>query len=271
MPVRGRPAPRAATARLLALVVAQLAVGGCNVLLGFEPGQSGSGLGGSAGATSPSGGGAGGAGGLGPGGAGGAGNSTGGAGAVGGGGASGGPPTLHLSVDADDRDGWDDGETAGIDWCSFGDAQWFNTAGLQWSLPVPPGATILAAHVSVYALAHSGESDSYTVAVLVEDTDDPAPFDATPGNIRNRVYHGVGVDWDIPTGGLTPDQWTDSPPLEHLIQLAVDRGGWQSGDFVSLSIRGVTSAFGASERIADVHDSLGRSAQLHVEYEFGGR
>lgn len=101
---------------------------------------------------------------------------------------------------------------------------------------------------------------------MVEEGDDPAPYDGTADDIRDRAYWPNGVDWQVPVGGFPLNAWADSPPIESLIQHAVDRDGWQSGDFVAVSIRGVTSVSGSSNRIADVHDNLNRSAALTVEY-----
>lgn len=150
--------------------------------------------------------------------------------------------------------------------CSLGDAHWNNTTGLQWSLSVPAGATVLAANLSIYPTQHNGDAGSYTATIMVEEGGDPAPYDDTPTNIRDRSYWPNGVDWQVPNGGFPLNTWADSPPIESLIQHAIDRDGWQSGDFVAVSIRGVTSVSGSSNRIADVHDNMNRSATLYVEY-----
>lgn len=255
----------------LSLAFVVCLVAGCNAILGFEDGRPVATTS-SGGATSSSSSGAAGEGGVGGlGGTGGAPTGGSGGGAAGGGGnaggSAGGPVSVQVSVLFDDRDAWDDDVEGSVDRCSFSDSDWKNTAGLQWSLPVPSGATVLAAHLSIYPTQYGGDTGAYTATIMVEDGDDPAPYDGMPHDIRDRTYWPSGVDWEVPSGGFPLNQWVDSPPIETLIQRAIDRSGWETDDFVAVSIRGVTSASGSSHRIADVNDNLNRTATLTVEYE----
>ena len=173
---------------------------------------------------------------------------------------------LALSIDANDRDAWQDAASPSIEKCSFGDATWNDSGGYQWSLPVPLGATILDARMSVFSAGHGGAAAEYTVVIHVEDVDDATAFENVVDHILLRDYWGTVVSWTIPSTGLPVGNWSDSPPLSTLIQHVVDRSGWQSGNYVGLGIWGTTDAGGANEVIRDYHVDPTQAAVLNVTY-----
>lgn len=219
------------------------------------------GLGGTAGAAVGGRGGGGGAGGT-NGGGGPGGGSTGGSGGQGGEG----PTVLELPIEANDRDAWEDGVDWAIATCIFGDIGWGDRAGYQWGLPVPPGATILEAHFSVFSLGRSGATGAYTVEIAVEDVADAAAFEDAYGQIIDRAYWGATVTWSIPADGLAPGDWSDSPPIDALVQHVVDRGDWQAGNHVGLAVRGTSTVGNANEQVRDYAADPALAAVLHVTY-----
>lgn len=231
------------------LVAVGLGALGCSVVSGvddFRVREAGVGTGATAGE------------GQGAGGAGGAGGSGGAAGAT--------PIMLQLPIAADERDAWDDSSNAGLTTCRVGDLIWQDACGLQWPLPIPPGATILAASVSVHAFQRWGATQSYPVLIRLEDADQPATFDGTALNIKGRAYRVETVSWQIPDGGLPLGQRSNTPDISNLVQLAVDRPGWATGGFLSIAAWGEVDNTGAAEDLADFGVDPSNAAVLRVQY-----
>lgn len=194
----------------------------------------------------------------------------GGSGGIGGAGGTGG--TIHkleVSVAANDRDGVDDGgSNASLDQCYFSSQAWGDAGGYQWALPIPQGATIHNAQVRVYSQWHgqSGNSVAYDARIHVEDTDTAAAFDGSVGDIRNRTFWSTTVDWAIPATGLPTFQWSNSPPITHLVQHVVNRSGWMPGSFLSIAIWGTTGGVGCAEGVTDYDEDVPHATRLYVEY-----
>lgn len=131
---------------------------------------------------------------------------------------------------------------------------------------MPPGAIILAAHLSVFSQGHGGAATGYTVVIHAEDVDDATAFENVVGHILLRDYWGTVVSLTIPATGLPVGNWSDSPPLAALIQHVVARSGWQSGNYVGLGIWGTTGSGGANEVIRDYCSNPTQAAVLNVPY-----
>ena len=174
--------------------------------------------------------------------------------------------TLDVQVGANNRDAWDDTNSGSLDMCYFGDTDWWDTGGYQWSLSIPQGATINAAYISVYPAWHGGATGAYTAGIRVEDVDDPLAFSGAGNNIRGRSYWSTTVDWSIPAGGLPASQWNDSPSITALVQHAVDNPGWSEGDYISIAVWGETGNGGCGEGVTDFSSNPSYAARLHVEY-----
>ncbi|GAH72397.1 unnamed protein product, partial [marine sediment metagenome] len=58
--------------------------------------------------------------------------------------------TVDVQIGANNRDAWDDVSSGSLNQCYFGDADWWDAGGYQWSLSIPQGATIDVAYLSVY-------------------------------------------------------------------------------------------------------------------------
>lgn len=101
------------------------------------------------------------------------------------------------------------------------------------SVTLQPGTTIINAHLSVCAF--SGDPTNY--AIQIENADNPTnitvPEDAYTA-ATTRVFFA-----DVQAGepsGWVQGTWYDSASIQTEIQAIVDRGGWASGNAISLVI-----------------------------------
>ena len=104
----------------------------------------------------------------------------------------------------------------------------YRAAGIRWQAPIPVGATITSASVTVNFIY----DDPWTT-LYFDDTGDAANFVTTAGIIaRPRTAHGVSWQADnLGTGQQT------TPDLSSPLQDVVSRGDWLSGNsLVMLSI-----------------------------------
>lgn len=189
----------------------------------------------------------------------------GGAGVAGAGGSGGSFQPLDLKIPANNRDGWDDGSNASLDTCYFGNLAWSDVGGYQWVVPLPKGTVIHDAWVVLYSFGPGGTHAAYTAQIRVEDVDNAAAFTWNSDNIINRSWWGTSVSWPIPQAGLPGNQWSQTPSIKDLVQHILNRPGWDSGHYLSISIRGTTGTPGCSEHIADYHEDATKVAILHIE------
>jgi hypothetical protein len=187
------------------------------------------------------------------------------AGTSGAGGSAGGLQPVDAKIDANNRDGWDDGSNASLDTCYFGTLSWSDVGGYQWTLALEHGTVIHDAYVSLYSYGPGSSHVAYDAEIRVEDVDDAAPFTSAPDNIYNRGWWSTSVAWSIPQAGLPANQWSNTPSIKALVQHVLDRPGWSAGHHLSISIRGKTGNTGCSEHIADFHEDSTKAAVLHVE------
>jgi plastocyanin len=136
--------------------------------------------------------------------------------------------------------------------------------GLRFAnLPIPKGAQISKAYIQF--TADEIDDSTGTVIFKVEDTDSASTFSATAFNISSRPRMADSVVWsNIPiwnnVGDNGPDQQT--PDLSVLIQSAINRAGWKSGNALSIL------AYGTGERVAEAYDGVAALAPVLVlEYQ----
>lgn len=190
--------------------------------------------------------------------------SDGGAGGEGGGGPQ--PITIIEQIAQTDHDASDDGFAGKLDVAWFSNAEWGDTAGFQWALDIPAGATITAAKIQLLSLSHNGDDGAYEAVIRIEDTVEPQAFNTVAGDIQTRSTWTTEVPWPIPEGGLPTEVFVDSPDISELIQHAVDDPAWQPGNRVSLNVRGLDGAPGGSEIIVDYDDDFLSAALISVTY-----
>lgn len=97
------------------------------------------------------------------------------------------------------------------------------------SVAIAVGSTINSAYIEI----ERGGTASVNVVIYGEDVDDSATFAATSSNISNRTRTSASVTWNAALGGSSGSRF-DSPAITAIIQEIVDRGGWASGNDISI-------------------------------------
>lgn len=101
------------------------------------------------------------------------------------------------------------------------------------NVPVPQGATIDSASISLYA--HAAESSSIVFAIAAEDVDDSVTFSGTHDPYMAwQVKTTAVVEWT--PGAWSADTWYESADIASVIQEIVDRDGWASGNSLVLLV-----------------------------------
>ena len=133
-------------------------------------------------------------------------------------------------------------------------------------VPVPKGATITEAHLSVCCYNDS-VGTVCNARIRGEAADNPAEFsDYTDYSGRPRT--SISVDWDAIAAWYF-GEWNDSPDIKAVIQEIIDRAGWESGNamVIFLDDHDGRSDSGASRqhRTWDTLDNT-YGIKLHIEY-----
>jgi hypothetical protein len=124
------------------------------------------------------------------------------------------------------------------------------------AVTVPPGATIVNAHVTFHSQELAATPGNLTVHA--QATDDAGEFsDLEKLSDRPRTS---GIVWNLTT--WEADTAYASPNIASVVQAIIDRPGWQVGNaFVILFA-------GPADRDAESFDGApNRAATLHVEYQ----
>ncbi len=114
------------------------------------------------------------------------------------------------------------------------------TVGLRFTdVDIPQDALILNTYIQFDSWAPA--TDSTSVYIWTEDSEDAPPIVGTDFNISSRVKTADSVPWiDIPAwanfGLQGPDQQT--PELASIIQPIVDKTGWMTGNNMCFIIQG---------------------------------
>lgn len=131
---------------------------------------------------------------------------------------------------------------------------------LRFPLNVPPGATIQAAYLTVYADVSTGNG-----ALIYVDQSDDSPAIASYNDYTGRSLSSSPVTWN-PTEWVSW-QYYNSPSLVSLVQETVNRAGWQSGSHIQFF--GYPNGSGVHFSFFGYDASPSYPANLHVEYECG--
>ncbi len=130
--------------------------------------------------------------------------------------------------------------------------------GMRWSVDIPQGSTIQAAHISVYATSDDPHFDIHAQAA-----DDAAAFTSTTGDISGRPRTTASVRWDATNLGTSI--FIDSPDISAVIQEVVDRPGWVAGNnLVIVTVPDGSVIQGLTARPYDFNTAL--APILHVEF-----
>lgn len=134
------------------------------------------------------------------------------------------------------------------------------TVGVRFrNINIPPGATIVAAHLEF--VVDEADTTSTALTIRAQDADDAAVFGSSRNNVSNRSLTNASTSW-APSAWTSVGQSQESPDLSALVQEVVDRGGWLAGNNMAFVITG------SGERTAESYDGTPASAPLlHIEYE----
>ena len=130
------------------------------------------------------------------------------------------------------------------------------------NVAIPQGAVVSKAYIQF--TVDEDDAQAGTVVLKAEDVDNSGAFVNSNFNVSSRATTGDSVLWqNIPvwpvTGVAGPDQQT--PDISALVQTVVNRGGWTSGNSLTII------ASGTGERTAESYDgSSGQAPLLVVEF-----
>ncbi len=130
------------------------------------------------------------------------------------------------------------------------------------NVAIPQGAVITNAYIQF--TVDEDDAQAGTVVLKAEDVDNSGAFVNSNFNVSGRTTTGDSVLWqNIPqwpvVGVAGPDQQT--PNIASLVQAVVNRGGWSSGNSLTII------ASGDGERTAESYDgSAGQAPLLVVEF-----
>ncbi len=136
------------------------------------------------------------------------------------------------------------------------------TVGMRFNnVNVPQGATIINAHVQFQVDETTSQTTSLTIRG--EDTDDALAFTYSGGNISSRATTTAAVSWaPVPwtvKGEAGPDQQT--PNLAAVIQEITSRPEWLNGNSLAILVTGT------GERVAESYNGDQTGAPLlQLEY-----
>lgn len=134
------------------------------------------------------------------------------------------------------------------------------TVGIRFpGLTVPQGATINSAFIDF--IVDEPDSGPTSLTVHGENVDNSSAFTTTNNNITSRATTTASAAWNsIPSWSNAGDLHT-SADISAVIQEIVNRGGWASGNALSVIITG------SSERTAESYDGSASGAPtLRVVY-----
>ncbi|MBV1757671.1 MAG: hypothetical protein KMY55_07480 [Dethiosulfatibacter sp.] len=135
------------------------------------------------------------------------------------------------------------------------------------ALMIPEGAKIVEAYIqfTVDENKDSKNIDPFNVDIHAEKISDSPMFTTDPYNLSTRSFTENIVNWkDIPKWTIVheagPDQRT--PNLSVLVQEVVDMNGWNEGNAITFSLRGV------GVRCAEAFEGGGttQSPRLYIKY-----
>jgi hypothetical protein len=135
---------------------------------------------------------------------------------------------------------------------------------------VPQGATILDARIQFH-VDEVNPNDPLTVTFHGEDADSSAVLTTTDFDLSSRTKTTASVNWAVPHWANVHDEGAAqlSADLSTIVQEIVDRGGWVSGNDMSLFIDAWPDNTG--ERHAESQDGEdGNQPELTISYSTGG-
>jgi len=155
----------------------------------------------------------------------------------------------------------------GYVYLSLGDRSGFNMHSFArfTSVTIPAGATIVSAIIRFVA-QESSSGTTCNVNVHFEDADNAAAISS--GSDLNGRPRTSAVGWNsLPV--WTINNSYDTPPLAAILQDVIDRGGWASGNAITVHIRDNGSSTSGLRAPKSHNLSTADAAELRVTYETG--
>jgi len=130
------------------------------------------------------------------------------------------------------------------------------------NVTIPQGASIYNAYIQ-FTSKQTG-SDIVNIIINGQNSNNPASFATSSGNISARPLTSASVNW-MPSGWYTTDEADAdqrTPDLTSVVQEIVNRSGWVSGNALAFMVSGT----GASRSAYAYEGDPAKSAVLHVQY-----
>lgn len=161
--------------------------------------------------------------------------------------------TLNLQVSAAGDDGWQYGGVYknGVDttflWAGVDASNVDCAGGVRFqSVTIPQGTTITSAKIDFYNLFTGGYATHIKAVMKGEAADNSAAFSIiSPPSGRTTTT--ASVTWNsaaesVPLGYLQTNSASNKPPdVTTIVQEIINRGGWASGNSLSILSRNVSS------------------------------
>ncbi len=172
---------------------------------------------------------------------------------------------------SDSRDAYSLGSTIDVDGSSsalyFGYDSSSNKeeAGLQFALPIPQGALITNAYLTLKAAATAGAS--FTAKIYVGATTNPAAFSASSSSSISDMYTFwyYSVDWTVSSWSVGSTY--QSPDISKLIQRVVSNRTWTSGSYVLIKIDPGNAGSNNYRAFYDSSSGTSNAANLTVQWK----
>jgi hypothetical protein len=120
------------------------------------------------------------------------------------------------------------------DWASPGR----QIVGLRFaSVAIPKGATITSAHVE-FTAKETSWTESTSLKLVAEAADNSKTFTTTAHNVSSRPTTTASVSWNNLPVWTTAGAVVQTPDLSPVVQEVVKRGGWASGNALSVVVSG---------------------------------
>lgn len=133
--------------------------------------------------------------------------------------------------------------------------------GLRYpDINIPSGAVITNAYIEF--TANSSESGGCNMDIYIEANDNASAYQSTFQNLSNRTVYNSLVDWNG-VSNWTNNQTYQTPDLSSIVQLVIDRAGWNSGQSLSFLIQGTDRREAFS-----FEDDPNKAPKLVVNYAF---
>lgn len=178
-----------------------------------------------------------------------------------------GPRTVTFTI----KSGADDVNEDGANFIATGTTLWVGTAanatasfaGLRFTgVTIPRGATITSAHLEIYSTRAQWIQINLQMAADASDNSVAFTTSAKPSQrvlTTSRITHTSNVNW-------AANSWISLDEIRAVIQEIVSRTGWQSGNSLTIVLKGTSTSTFARKFGATFENNTTRTIRLVVTY-----